>query len=67
MFTVEVLIIPFSTLSEPEEIMKFYSEFIVSIISIASPVNIDPILAILNFQVYHTFRGNFLQFHGLVF
>jgi hypothetical protein len=52
---VEELLIPFNTLAESEEIMKFCSESIFSIISSvsaiasASAVNVDAILDILNF------------------
>jgi hypothetical protein len=53
LFIVDVLLIPFSTLSESEKIAKFCFESILSIIisvspiAIASAVKVDAILAIM--------------------
>jgi hypothetical protein len=57
LFIVDVLLIPFSTLSESEKVTKFCSEIIFSIISSVLPnasdaaVNVDAILAILNIKL----------------
>jgi hypothetical protein len=56
LFIVDVLLIPFSKLSESEKITKFCCESIFSTISSVSPsanasvVKVDAILDILNFQ-----------------
>jgi hypothetical protein len=64
LFNVYLLRIPFGTLSEPEEITKFCSKSIFSMIFSVSPVasvsamKVDAILAILNFQLIpsHIYR-----------